>query len=1687
MSTNSNVLSQGGIGNNFEIALHTTYFISFILGSHIPGIEDGRIREFRQQSGSLGYQTDDLLLKCDRRTGSSRVLIQAKHLITITGTNPMFQKVIKDAWKDFRNTSLFNPATDKIFLVSAAWPVSVKTHLVQLLEWAKSKDSTADFDNEVCRINAKKQYYDHFSTVIRSEEPAAKAEDLHAFFRCFEILEYDLDKEASIIKANMLSLLELSKQPGSESAENIWNEVFQKMAAKNASGGLTLEATLSDYKAKLHPAHLRDIQKELRRLSEESMHILKIQSDYIGTKHLPREELIATGLEKLSNGQILLITGDPGTGKSALSKNLLELLQRDQNGYIIAIKADELGSGQLRKWFRESGFQFAISEIFSLFPLQPNSIIYIDAFEKLLEGADTAFIQLLDALSSMPNVKLVISCRKSLLSTLHLRFFTEVTYDELYIPLLSDEELSQIASALPMLTTAIDNPEIRKLVRIPKYLDFIYKAANSGFTDYSLMNEADLQARLWEAIVENKIEEMKGGLPQRRRETFIKVAVSRSRKMQPFTGLENADPEAVEKLLKDNVIIQAKNQPHYSPSHDVLEDWALIKYVDQLFEQNPDDEELFKALGTAPAMRRAYRLWIADAIGQRSEGKIASFTRSLSNTNIQNYWRHACLIAVLNSPYCDRFVTENQTVLLANDWKLFFEVTQVMRTTGRARMEYEGKPILIPTGYGWVPVLGIMNQRLHQINPVHYPKMLAIVAEWSTIVEITEMLPEGIQKAGNIMLFLFEHYVIKTDRQYGKERWMDANIIMLYKLAGGIVPILQTWLEALAEGKEHTEKVSTILVKYRDQFIRIALSGFPSKQLAKHLPDPLLKLARSRWYLRPKSADIPDQTGIVAFLIENYDDYSLEIEGKFGLYNDLRLDYSNPSALGTPTLWLLKFHPKKMVDFIIELINHSTDHYAKSKFSKRDEVISIHLEIPDGPIVTQIGSDALWLLYRGSGTPMPYLLQSVMMALEKYLYELASEGKDQELLLACMWKLYRQSTSVATTAVISSIVQAFPATTENLLLPLVGHRAIFNWEATRYSNDFQEPILVLANLEIIEERWQSQKLPHRLKYHCGLRSFLVDYCYNIGHYNKEIFSLIDKMRSKADFSDLNWAQLLDDIDVRVWEVKEEGISEGRHYCNLGPAYRPEIVELAKRNEQEIANRNQASKYIVLLRKAQEANAIVPYEQWREIFEYYTSLPEMNVLQHAPGLLAYHGLENWQLLSRDEQSWVASALFNMAENISLRPPGHGLFLGDFHLYDCEAVLVILPRVLDIEDLDLDERAQVLKLIARIAIRHMNEKDSIYRHFLKGFHIHFWKKHSEDALRIWQGAIHFAEYLRTVPEVKYESAEQYSAARYEQLDKYIELVLTEQISIQLSQIKLERYQNWSLLNSIDLIDEHEPVALTKSYLLTMLNLYFAYDEKKDIKADRRGYDDSIRKLKTKLVNKFSSIILTSASGCGLDLLEQCSAFVYDLVKKHDVANGDVPFESFYTELAKNMIMETDQRILKDPANNTTHAENFRRVWRKMAVINNQLPYRVYLFNLFLDIEWKKEAKEWAPLEGMNEFYRILTKVYGGHLYVQIINLLATIGDKNLLPGTFLELVSQLQLKPREEYRLYGDTMAEQLAMRLYNRHLNALRKTKEDFDRYIWFLETLIEEGSTEAFWIMEFVITFKGYPTVTSSD
>ena len=154
MSTNSNVYSQGGGGTLYEFEVDSAYFINFLIGGGVPGLNDSHIIEFRQQSGSLGYKTDDLLLKClDINSIEHIVLFQVRHNITISENDEDFQKLLEKAWLDFKNASLFDYSKDRIYLIKSNLILNEKNDLKQLLNWAKLKATFEDFQNELLKIN----------------------------------------------------------------------------------------------------------------------------------------------------------------------------------------------------------------------------------------------------------------------------------------------------------------------------------------------------------------------------------------------------------------------------------------------------------------------------------------------------------------------------------------------------------------------------------------------------------------------------------------------------------------------------------------------------------------------------------------------------------------------------------------------------------------------------------------------------------------------------------------------------------------------------------------------------------------------------------------------------------------------------------------------------------------------------------------------------------------------------------------------------------------------------------------------------------------------------------------------------------------------------------------------------------------------------------------------------------------------------------------------------------------------------------------------------------------------------------------------------------------------------------------------------------------------------------------------
>lgn len=118
MSTNSNLFSQGGGGTVFEFETHAAFITTLLIGGVLPGGEGETIKLYRQQSGSLGHKTDDLLLLSkDRGDIEHKSLIQIKHGLIISENDETWEKVLVAAWKDFKNLSLFDKSKDRLLVI----------------------------------------------------------------------------------------------------------------------------------------------------------------------------------------------------------------------------------------------------------------------------------------------------------------------------------------------------------------------------------------------------------------------------------------------------------------------------------------------------------------------------------------------------------------------------------------------------------------------------------------------------------------------------------------------------------------------------------------------------------------------------------------------------------------------------------------------------------------------------------------------------------------------------------------------------------------------------------------------------------------------------------------------------------------------------------------------------------------------------------------------------------------------------------------------------------------------------------------------------------------------------------------------------------------------------------------------------------------------------------------------------------------------------------------------------------------------------------------------------------------------------------------------------------------------------------------------------------------------------------
>ena len=1678
MSQKGSVFQKGGGGTNFEQLVQTAFLTTLIIHGYAPCFDSGELSEVALQVTNRGYETDDFMVTAKSASGEHRILIQVKHDISFTVDNEIFKEVINAFWKDYNNTSIFDKSKDKLIIIKNGLTKDERNHLKSLFNWAKNHATEADFITEVNRIKGKKDRLDVFREVLKEANKNTYLTDkeLWEFLKCVDVLEYDFLNEGSIDKTYFLNLIKLSKNKKSAVTEKeIWDSIFAYVAMLNPNGGsVTLESIKDkDFFQYFDNTHLTPYFKAVEKLKSDSNEILRPIKTYIGKGenefHLQRSELREKILVGLSNSQLTIVTGKPGVGKSAEIK---EILEKDYpNASVFVFRADQFNESTLANVFSSQGVNETIQNIFSCISLIPEKIIFVDSLEKLLE-ADTecAFKQLLALLKEHPEIKLIASSRKYAIDLITLKF--GIDKDNICIidiPTLNEEELKLVAEKFPQLNSVLKNNKVKKLLQSPKYLDFSILAISKTNDDYANVSQTEFKDKLWNSLVVDSTN-TKNGLPLKREEAFKEIAVKRAKEMKLFTKPNKSDAEAIACLENDEIVFQENNNRKYSPTHDILEDWALVKYVSSKFEDFPNPKDFFSNLGNEPAIRRAFRLWVEDYLIDNN-GKINELIKvTIADQTIEKYWADELLVAVFKSENSNSFFTSFEKELLEDNSVFFNRCLHIIKTCCKeSDQKTNNSNLLLPIGSGWKEALFFIQKNNTQLESIKLT-ILNFLTNWyyRLLFQYKKIENAELEAAKSIVLT----YLKEVEEE--KEFWQEENvkgkssnlISILFDLASISKEEIKQLIARAFTKKENRE--SWRLNSFYENVIESSLSGIGNLRLIKELPELIIETAWKKWkYIPPQKEDFPeDRFGILA---RN----SLSYEECWGIRD--RHSFFPSGIYKTPFYNLLWIHPIVGLKFIIDFINYSVEFYVNATCEYKHKISQIEIEQNDGTKTELYAACELWAAYRGLSVTN-YALESLLMSLEKFLLETAKRKTDvsRENLKFIFDYVLKNSNNIAPIAVLTSVAIAYPGEVEEAMLPLLSVKEFYEWDLSRALHENSALTPMDRRISFAQkERLESNQLPHRKKYQRGLRDFILDYQFNVGKLNKEIHQIIDKLKAQYDGKDVIWKKNLIEMDIRNHKVGEFDEKLGGFL--IQPEYDDEVVKFIEFNKESFEADTKSLNISGQLLKTYEKKETIDFSSWLSCYEQYSSSKSLNILYDRPITLAVLGLRDFSTNINEEQKTkcieiITDAIVSILQdtfnrdyslNMSINIMEKDIALSSFHL--------LLQNV----DSEEDKNGIITTMIYMLfAPFHDHEFDKIIQYFREVF----FKQFPNEAKRVWLGLIKYACYKKANPNF-YGNQDEKSLKK--ENDFVQKIASNKNLKLDLAEISLEKCEGYLLARAFvitpyDIADMDFESFIKHFIPLLTTDLQheenYSYNRNKE---KRQIHSESVLDVEFYL----AELLLKANSELSKSVLDLIIDPTYQ-IELPNLRRTDDLFE-FSSKVPEFVIYKLDNIIANSTEEylNQKLITNFWALWQyffdKIKVSGKQY----FLAILFLDIKWKEISTHWRPLENKRDFYQSMVKDLGKYKATSILNVFSTVGEKTFLPESISWLVDIFKSEADTTVALLYPS-AERLIKRLYYNHISIIKNDKKLIDDYVWILNRMVDFGSSEAYLFRENVITYK---------
>lgn len=1035
----------------------------------------------------------------------------------------------------------------------------------------------------------------------------------------------------------------------------------------------------------LIPIELRQhIINQYNNLIENTEFVLnRIKNKIVGKIQLPRQEYKDRINSSLETGNIIIITGEAGIGKSVLAK---EVLTNDKYRSV-AVLGDDLDKSKESEILANWNVTSRLPELFKS-PIwgDGDKVLLVESAERMLNNnTDTAVLFIGSLLNENHEVKMVFTIRKNSLDQFRLCLACNgiiVTDDYVIdIGLLSDGELMEVERDIPQIQSYCSTDKTRHILRNPFYLNTACSIAT--IANASTLKESEFKDKLCRQIVSGK----KPEVVNQRIEALIDVARRTSQIGMNLVKCEMTD--AVKSLVDDDILVGKPEQGLLRPGHDILTDWGLYCYIDNNYREVETGRislaQFYQNMDLNVASRNMFRQYIETHISEEDRN-LDAFIRDSLSLNLDDVLYDALFYAVLISDNGASFLSSIKDVLLKDnnlllgrlsdalsymfrkvDWnaKEFFTKHKLIKEGLRLR----NSDYMLPSGKGWYTFVTFLYENRDAFNA--YRGNLIPLLLQCELVGISE------KDAPNLKKYVFSILADDINQTLANDRILekpDKNVIrLIFKWMNENSVLIKMWVEKALE-------VNSFKYDVFKEFLLLS-EGVEAIGFINTYPDIYKALIRQEWL---------DDEGIV------HDYYPM---------------IHQSSALTTSYKCFFYSHPTDAIEFLCDILNYDIEKF-KYRYAQKLEKIKV---VVDGNEITLLGNEYLWREYRGQNY-QSHVRESLLMTFEKWMMDSIKNNNEgakyalsKENLLAVFDIVYRKCYNVSAWGVLASVATRFPIFVGMKAMPIYSCRDFILWDKTRLSTELMQPMISPhASKDIQKEVANSYQLPHRKQ---DLENIILRMSITEG-FADEFRKLVKHLKETA-------TTYLEKVSASRMDITQyEIIGEAHKGVILKGSPSDDIKEEAIQNEVFSNQLNKVLSTGNLSRTRYDEDSEQIIDEWREA---YCIHKDQGDVFEAKGLVAALGVKkHWEKLNEEEREWCYEAIVQETS----RFVESGMFQA-YTEYSSDGLVYLLDRLSNDENL--------LQIVWGL-IDAIDDNNSLFTRFENSFKLLIWFNHKELAEKI-----------------------------------------------------------------------------------------------------------------------------------------------------------------------------------------------------------------------------------------------------------------------------------------------------------------------------------------------------------------